>query len=333
MRIGTVVVAALLAGCKQENGVFEQTNTDTWTQSPTDQVDVLFVIDDSHSMTEEQAAVAAGFSSFVAQIESSATDFHLAAISTSFSYDNPARGVFMGEPKVLTNATPDYAGLFRSRVLVGTSGSDKEKGLEAAAYALSPVMATGPNTGFLRRDAYLLLVFVSDENDCSDEGALGDQSAVACYEHPELLVPVEQYVGFFRDLKERPEMIQVGVIVGPTEDKGCPDATVGLRYLQLQSMMGGLAGNICDADYSGILADLGLEATGVLTSFLLSDGAQADTIAVFTQVEQQPEVEIFADPANGWTYDEATHYLTFHGTSVPPRGSRISASYTVAIGG
>jgi hypothetical protein len=335
MKYGWAAALALLApGCDQENAVFEQTQTDTWTQAPTDKVDVLFVIDDSHSMTEEQAAVAAGFASFTAELETNAMDFHLAAISTSFDYANSARGTFLGEPKVLTKDTPSYAALFQDRVQVGTSGQDKEKGLEAAAYALSPVMTSGVNSGFLRPEAFLLIIWVSDENDCSDEGALGALPATECYNQTELLVPVEQYVADFWNLKDDRSFVQVGAIVGPPEGDGsCPDATVGRRYLQLVEAMGGTAGNICAADYSDILGDLGLEATGVLSSFQLSDSAKPDSITVFVEPDGQEEYEVLEDPANGWTYDATTNFITFNGTSVPPRGSKVSASYTVAVGG
>ena len=70
---------------------------------------------------------------------------------------------------------PDFEALrhhFRCVALLGTDGSSYEKGLEAAERALTPPLAAagGPNDGFLRDDAYLVVVFLSDENDCSDRG-------------------------------------------------------------------------------------------------------------------------------------------------------------------
>ncbi len=59
---------------------------------------------------------------------------------------------------------------FRCIASVGTQGAPAEKGLEAMGKALSPVMvgAGGPNAGFLRDEAHLLVAFLTDEDDCSD---------------------------------------------------------------------------------------------------------------------------------------------------------------------
>ncbi len=61
---------------------------------------------------------------------------------------------------------------FRCMALLGTDGDTYEKGLEAAERALTPPLAAegGPNDGFLRPGAFLVVVFLSDENDCSDRG-------------------------------------------------------------------------------------------------------------------------------------------------------------------
>ena len=131
----------------------ERDGTDTWYQEPTNQVDILWVVDDSVSMAEEQKQIADGFEDFINAIQETNTDFHLGVITTSFDYNDPARGKLIGDPAVIT-AKDDYINLFRDRVRVGTGGSDREKGLEAASYALSPAMTTGANEGFLRTEAY-----------------------------------------------------------------------------------------------------------------------------------------------------------------------------------
>jgi hypothetical protein len=92
---------------------------------------------------------------------------------------------------------------------VGTRGSNFEQGLQAANRALSPEMTGGPartdfeseqartmfyqqqrqehpNYGFLRKDAKLVVTFVTDENDCSHPGdtienSQGRGCAADCY--------------------------------------------------------------------------------------------------------------------------------------------------------
>ena len=68
-----------------------------------------------------------------------------------------------------SDAGADLERRFRCMTQVGTKGDTFEAGLEAMERALSPAMTAdgAPNAGFLRDDAYLGVVFLSDENDCS----------------------------------------------------------------------------------------------------------------------------------------------------------------------
>lgn len=329
MRFGSsavvLVLSTLAAGCKSEGNLFEQINTDSFAQAPSNEVDILWVIDNSNSMTEEQATLRSGFSLFADQLDESGTDFHLGVISTSFDYDDPTRGVLVGDPPYLT-PEDDYVSAFTQRATLGIDGSDKEKGLEAALYALQPTMTFegGPNAGFVRPDAQLLVVFVSDEEDCSDSGVLEGQGADACYRDEDLLPPISKYVKGLEDLKKDKSYVQVGAIVG-TVGSTC-QAVPGTRYINVAALTGGLVGDICQTQWDAILSDLGLNATGVRSQFQLSAAAVPETIQVWVDEEEWQE-----DPVNGWTYDEATWFLSFH-DRLPPRGSVISVQYTVRPG-
>ncbi len=50
----TVAAVVLLTACGSEQQVAFQTNVDTFAQAPNNEVDILWVIDDSNSMSEEQ---------------------------------------------------------------------------------------------------------------------------------------------------------------------------------------------------------------------------------------------------------------------------------------
>lgn len=315
-----------LGSCSSDQGVMERDGTDTWYQEPTNQVDILWVVDDSVSMAEEQKQIADGFEDFINAIQETNTDFHLGVITTSFDYNDPSRGKLIGDPAVIT-AEDDYINLFRDRVRVGTGGSDREKGLEAASYALSPAMTTGANEGFLRTEAYLLLIFVSDENDCSDRMALEDEGVEACYEQTEKLVPVDTFVSELRNIKYGEDQVLVGSIIGPHANEGCEDATPGFRYEEFTLALGGLVGNICDTEFSSVMVDLGLNATGVRSTFQLSEMPKEGTIEAYVD-----EVLIEEDPTNGWTFDESTLFLSFWGDTVPARGTTIVANYTIQPG-
>ena len=336
MKNAAALVLSLSAagwGCASDNNVFDQINTDTWSQAPTNQVDILWVIDDSGSMAEEQDILNQGFSAFARQLEEpveageDVTDFHMGVITTSFDYTDPNRGRLVGDPPVLTR-DDDYLAAFALRSTVGTEGSDKEKGLEAATFALHPSLTLdgGLNEGFVRKDAYLLVVFVSDEEDCSDNGALEGQPPEACYAEVDDLPPVQTYVEDLRDLKSDPAQVQIASIVG-TQSSECADVLPGRRYVAAASLTGGLVGDICQGNWEGMLGDLGLNATGIHTQFQLTDAAKPETLEVVVD-----DVPVLADPVSGWTYDEATWYVEFHGSAVPPRGAAVSATYTVQPG-
>lgn len=328
MRAPWLFVLAGLTACKVDSSLYERTATDVFYQEPTDEVDILFIVDNSHSMQQEQQALATGFTSFISEIENTGVDFHLGVITTTFEYTDPDRGSLIGDPPFLTK-DDDYLTLFPERVLVGIDGSGREKGIEAASWALSALMTSegSANEGFLRPEANLLAVFVSDEDDCSDEGALEGEENKACYLNQEKLVPVADYVTEFRDLKEDRNRVRIGAIVGPETDVSCNETVPGTRYIALARYTGGLVGDICDQDWSGILYDLGLNATGINTSFQLSHGARPETLVV--RIE---DVEVAEGQRDGWTYDELTYVITFHGEAIPPRGSVITVEYTIASG-
>lgn len=66
---------------------------------------------------------------------------------------------------------------FACASLVGTRGYGIEKGLSAAVAAVSADKTAGPNAGFLRDEARFAVMFISDENDCSHDGTLREDSA------------------------------------------------------------------------------------------------------------------------------------------------------------
>lgn len=328
MRHLTILMTVTLwGGCAIDNEFREQTQTDTFGQAANNIVDILWVIDDSNSMQAEQDLLADGFSAFAEAMEQSNTDFQLGVVSTSFD-ETGGGGVLLGDPPFLTNADAAYQEAFVERAQIGTGGSDKEKGLEAATFALGPTMVYGgPNDGFLRPDGQLLVVFVSDEEDCSDRGALGNQPSDDCYLQAEKLEPVTTYVNELRSLKDDRNDINIGAIVGLSSSQCNEVEAAGDRYAQVAVSMGGIVADLCSSEWSGIMSRLGLNAGGIRESFKLTKAAQLDTLVVYVD-----DAEVAQDPTNGWTYDEATWFITFHGTSIPPRGATITAEYTVVAG-
>ena len=105
----------LLAACAPDNELAPAEQTELFLQGGTDQVDVLWVVDDSVSMAEEQGLVAAGFETFLAalQQERAAIDLQIGVITTDNDLDNPSRGLLDGW---LTGEEPDFAEIGRAHV-------------------------------------------------------------------------------------------------------------------------------------------------------------------------------------------------------------------------
>lgn len=317
----------LLAACQSDQGISRNTHNDVFMQEPNSEVDILWVIDNSNSMAEEQARVADGFESFIVNIEETNIDFQLGVITTDMDLDNAQRGQLLGNPRVLTS-DDNYVQKFKNLVQVGTDGSDKEKGLAAAMEALTEPMISGDNLGFLREDAVLSIIFVSDENDCSDDEVLSNEPSTACYEESERLVPITEFIYGFRGVKgPSGARVIASAIVGPKVADGCDGSWPGHRYSALAEGLGGQVGNICDDDYGGLMYDLGLAVSGELNTFQLSYAAVIDTLEVYVDDDLIEE-----DPDNGWTYDSEYWILRFDGDYVPERGSQISVTYEVAAG-
>lgn len=313
-----IAAAVGLVCCGSDNSFSPLRGSDVFQQAPVDRVDILFVIDDSRSMAEEQQALADGFITFLAELDASETRWQIGVVSTTLETGDPEASRLLGEPLVLEPGV-GVIGAFRKRVLqMGVDGSDKEQGLLAAARALEA------NRGFVRGGANLVIIFVTDEDDCSHAGALDHLDAVECYLGREALLGVPDLVQRIVRHKTQGEIVRFGGILGPP-DRSCDAVLPGARYIEAVRQVGGTLGRICDGDWTPVLRELGVIAAGIQDQFELSEPANEDTLEVY--VDEQP---VPPDPAQGWTYDWQTWRLTFHGDAIPPRGSTIVVEYEVA---
>jgi hypothetical protein len=274
--------------------------TDGWVQG-TQSLDILFVVDDSCSMADEQAALAANFDHFIKHAVTTGSDFHLAVTTTdTFSVN----GAFRGSPGFLTPLTPQLDQAFASRAVAGTSGSGFEQPLEALLRAVSPPATTGTNAGFLRAAVPLVAVIVTDAV---------EQSGRA----------VASYVASLRAVKDnRTDLVNVSV-VGPFTP---PSATCQLdsnvdpgRYQEVITATAGVRSDICTTDWAHDLDVIGSSLLGLATRFPLK--ATPD-------LGQPIVVTVNGVVVNAWRYDVPTRLIVF---DVPPaQGAVISAAYRTA---
>jgi hypothetical protein len=167
--------------------------------SPTRKLDLLFLIDNSGSMGEEQASLAANFPQFMSVLENiqgGLPDLHVGVISSNMGVGGfnitgctgvgddgalqhqarimgcaPPSGAFIADEIAadghtrVKNYTGTLSDTFSCISQLGTLGCGFEQHLASLERALDPTNLA--NAGFLRPDAYLAVIIVADEDDCS----------------------------------------------------------------------------------------------------------------------------------------------------------------------
>jgi hypothetical protein len=206
-------------------------------------LDVLFMIDNSSSMKEEQEGIARELTAFIDELKKGggvAQDFHVGVITSSvyqhtkisgveFNKEYPTQsgrlqavpdlgpdgGVVLGTgtERVLNGNDPDLVEKFSRLIQQGTTGSGQETPFEAVRLAVTDLnkisLELGGNAGFLRDGARLLVVIVTDEDDCSETSrpskvTIGNKPLVDdCLDQTNSLTTVSDYFRIFtEDLKD-----------------------------------------------------------------------------------------------------------------------------------
>jgi hypothetical protein len=304
------------------------TQTDRFFQEAQVKVDLLFVIDNSGSMMEEQQNLANNFAALLSSAQGSNVDYHIGVTTTGLDaspggWTECPGGVQGGEngrlfpvvggtARIITPSTPNAAQVFANNVQVGWCHWN-EQGLEAAYRALSTPLVNNVddprtaetndgNAGFLRADAKLAVIVVSDEEDFSTQS-------------------VGFYETFFRALKNNdPSLFAFSAIVGPTDLATCPTASSsGNRYIQLAQSTGGVVESICTSNWAASLQNVSVNAFGPTRRFALSQ-----TPASATEIKVYVNGQLMT---SGWTYDPLTNSVTFDWASTPPAGALVEVNY------
>lgn len=278
-RVMAMVAAAGVTGCESDFLILDDgdargvanppdlstpVKTDEISQITTPEVDILWVIDDSGSMAEEQAALIESFPAFMEFFVDSGLDWHVGVVSTDT--DNPAKnGKLQGTRQVrfLDRTSPDPVSLFAQMAALGTNGSPDERGRRAVERALTDPLRSGYNAEFYRDNASLHIIVISDEPDASDNQPTSNE-----------------FINFLQSLKPDPEMLTFSAVVAPRE--GCATASFpGTDYIRVQEAVGGQFQNICRDDWVPILEALGLQASGLKREYFLSDVPVPGTLNVW----------------------------------------------------
>ena len=304
-------------------GVSSSEQKDVFSQLRQPKADILFVIDDSCSMSPYQNSLSTNARSFIDWAVRLNVDYHIMVtttdvtgrVTTQCARPSGIPGCACLGPgssaRIITQATPNPEASFQANAVTGTTGDAIEKGLEAAFKALTPPASTNPNCNlpFYRQEASLSIIFVSDEKDQSPQ-------------------PVNFYVTFFKNLKgfRNLDMIRASSIVGPLPN-GCTAPGGGFaeaapRYIEVQQQLGGVFESLCTPNWAVALSNIGSITFGYRKQFFLSRQADVPTIQV--KVNGQPVAE---SATAGWVYEAITNSVVFAENSIPPPGAAVEVQY------
>lgn len=279
-------------------GVNPQWMDESFTQVNTSQrkLDILWVIDSSGSMADEQTSLGNNFDLFINDFIDRGVDFKMSITTTDVTNGRAGLSVTNSQTQ-LTSAKAQanrqqFLTDFKNMVRVGISGSGNERGLQGAEAHVTRYPS------WLRSDAYFVTVYVSDEE---------DQSPKTTAEYLNFMQATKSSAGFFKAYS----------IVGIS---GCPQGLQGYtcgyqRYDYVSSNSGGTTADIT-GNFASILIDMGQSIITLLDTFPLSHDVIPGTMEVrFNGVVQ----------ASGWSV--SGRQLQIDAGSVPPVGTNITVRY------
>lgn len=237
-------------------------------------IDVLFVIDNSGSMGQEQTNLIANFPGFINVLDASGLDYRVAVTTTGRDYDytmstplgNLPQSVDGGDngamlkpaacnmtTRWIDKTDADPATTFSCVANVGTGGPSDEMPLSAMRDAFEERMTDGTNAGFRRSDALLGVVFLTDEEDCSYEASVS--LGLGQFLCDSMMEPPANYVQFLDTYTGHRSRWAAAAIAGP--GPGSCSSTFGdaeeakrLKQFIVGTGANGVVSSICDGDLS-----------------------------------------------------------------------------------
>ncbi|MDB4946476.1 MAG: putative lipoprotein [Labilithrix sp.] len=228
-------------------------------------MDIIFAVDNSGSMSEEQSNLAANFPKFVQVINDyktksgAALDYRIAVLSSDVG-ENKGRynakrapdapgGCSAGPARPwLERADGDVSKFFSCRAQFGTDGDNIERPLENVFLSVTTAATSNANAGtpFVRDDALLAFVLITDE----DEGSAGGDG--------NLPRPMADYLTGFDTVKGERGRWAASTIAGPSSCNSAFGSAAEAK--RLKQFMGDVGTNavfssICTGDLTMGLSD------------------------------------------------------------------------------
>jgi len=272
------VVSAEQAG----KGEYDAMITESFEQVGTVKTDILFVIDNSGSMSRNQSNIKNNFDYFINVFNAASADYQIAFITT----DNHN----FVDGKIVSNLSTDPVGEVAEIIdQIGTSGSATETGVYYTWYSMQPGGDAELGGAFSRVDSKLVIIYVSDEPDFAER------------------FTTMTWLEFADDLRAQRSssaLVAAHAVAGdyPT---GCSTsygyAQFGEGYYDVVTELGGEYMSICATDWGDQMDKLARETI-------------ASSIYYLGNNPIVPTIEVFVDGiavSSGWEYDEILNAIVF----------------------
>lgn len=345
----TAITAILLAACtftpRAQATVAPRTptNTERVTISGAEKLDVLFVVDDSGSMSQKQARLGAALPTFLDTLQglSPGLSWRIGVITTDVYRTEVLRNAAaLSNPwvdlDVCPPATCDATEAITKNLKAGVTGSGDEKPLLAIMRALDP--AFGYDVGFRRPDADLLVVIVTDEEDSSCTPVRLDQGG--CSPPISMGLP-GYYARFLRGQAVAPLQVRVAALIGEgtevlsgtvtgcrTEGNANDVAQDAPRIREVVEGVGGVVESICQANLEPALqriATASLRAPRIVLDRVPSTTSLNVVVAPADRLERGVDYDYVRCDAMG----KPVNAVQFKVDRMPAPGSTVVVSYEV----
>jgi hypothetical protein len=264
--------------------------------------DIIWVVDNSGSMTEENESVQRNIAQFSQVMAATNVDFKLVMVSNQKQGPNP---VCVPEPLASANCE-NSANFLRVEAEVQSTNGPTVLLYEYDHNLGFPL--------FMRPDSKRSIVFVTDDN----------------YEGTS--------ASFLAEINTRDGLrgATIHSVVG-TDSAMCPDiATQGTEYLKMSNETGGLILPICCSDYNALVNTLANDIAAANGRYVLERQAIATSVRVYVLGNTladggtAPDGGTVRTPVRaGWTYDAALHAVQFEASARPAEGTRLVITYSV----
>lgn len=320
----SVAIVATLSGCSNRATSFAlPSEQDSFSGKVfyNNKVDILFVVDNSKSMLQYQQRLASQMQNMISTLNSLKMDYRVAVTTSTMSSDSsayPLTRKLVGSPVYLTSSNIN---LLTDRIIVGESGSDLERSLDAMRLVTSSSYLSGIGSDFIRNDALLSVVFISDERDQSSE-----------YGNPN----TNDFITYLNSRKpdfETGGKAWLANYIGILTNQGCDilggSVSIGTQFINLVTASNGVKSSICNADLSGAVSNIKARIIDQITAYRFRSEPNKSSIQVTVGSRA-----ILEDAVNGWTLESETitgakkFYLKFHGSSIPAADENVDVKFT-----